>query len=136
MAEENISQDEDSPCRVLVVDDDKPMRELLKALLEGFGAVVIAEAENGEEAVRSFDEYLPDLTFLDIQMPIMDGRDALRTIIGKHSTAQLVMLTATSDMTVADECIEIGARGYIRKGAAPSALRLMVKSQLDSFMAG
>jgi len=136
MTEENLTKNDDLTCRVLIVDDDAPIRILLKAILEGFGTEVVAEAENGEEAIRAFDEYKPDLMFLDIQMPVKDGKDALKEILERHPAAQIVMLTATSDMKVADACIERGARSYIRKGAAPNALSLMVKAQIDSFRAG
>jgi len=132
MVEEISVGNDDNPCRVLVVDDDKPMRGLLKALVESLGAVVVGEAEDGEEAVRIYGECIPDLTFLDIQMPVKNGMDALKEIIKKDPTATVIMLTATSDMAVADSCVNAGARTFIRKAAAPNVLRAMVKMQLDS----
>ena len=122
-------------CRVLVVDDDKDIRDLIKFMLRSFGAEVVGEAENGEEAVQAFDKYIPDITFLDIDMPVKNGFDALKEIKEKNPAAAVVMLSATSDIAVADACIESGARYYLRKGAAPEALKIMLKAQLESLSA-
>jgi len=128
--------DNTEACRVLVVDDHKPTRELLKAFLRGFGANIVAEAENGEAAVRAFDEHAPDLILLDLEMPIKDGRDTLRELLEKDTEAYVVILTATSEMSVANSCIEAGARNFIRKGVPPGVLKMMLKTQLDSCCAG
>ncbi len=122
-------------CRVLIADDEPRIRTLMRALLSGFDAEVVAEAENGLEAVQAFEECDPDITFLDIDMPVKDGIEALAEIIEKSPVAAVVMLTAKSDMEVADSCVEAGARGYIRKGATPGALSLLIKAQLDALSA-
>ncbi len=124
-------QNNEYPCRVLVVEDNKPTRDLLKMFLQGFGATVVAEADNGEEAVRAFDAHKPDLTFLDIEMPVKNGMDALAEIIAIDPAAHVVMVTASSEMNVANRCIDAGAKNYIRKGVAPGVLKLMLKAQLD-----
>jgi two-component system, chemotaxis family, chemotaxis protein CheY len=118
-------------CRVLVVDDEEVIRHLLKALLSSLGAKVVAEAANGEEAILAFHEHKPDITFLDIQMPVKNGTETLKEIIADDPEAIVVMLTATSDMDVADSCIELGAKKFVRKGAAPDVLNLMLKAGLD-----
>lgn len=119
------------PYRVLIADDDAQIRKVLKVLLESFDTEVVAEAENGTEAVQAFEEHRPDITFLDIHMPIKDGQEALDEIMRISPAAAVVMLTAVSDMAVADSCVEAGAQGYIRKGAAPGALKLLIEAQLD-----
>jgi len=121
--------------RVLIVDDDKLVRDLIKDLLQNFGATVVGEAENGEEALQAFDEYKPDVTFLDIEMPVKNGIDALKDILAKDPNANVIMLTATSDMDVVDMCAEIGAQSFIRKGAAPAALNTMLKAGIDKIKA-
>jgi len=126
-------ENNESPCRVLVVDDDKIVRDYIKSLLTSLGAVVVGEAENGDDAVRAFIEFNPDLTFLDIQMPVKNGKDALEEILDNDSSAHVVMLTSVVDMAIADACIELGALSFIRKQAASNILRIMVKAQLDSF---
>ncbi len=121
----------DNLYRVLIVDDDEMTRDLLKSLLPGLGAEVVGEAVNGEEAIEVFNQCNPDITFLDVRMPVMDGVEALKGIIGKDPDAIVVMLTAISDIEVAETCMEAGARNYIRKGAAAAVLRIMLQSGLD-----
>jgi len=121
----------DKLCRVLLVDDEEGIRHLLKALLSSLGAKVIAEAANGEEAILAYHKHKPDITFLDIQMPIKNGIDTLKEILADDPNAVVVMLTATSDMDVADSCIELGAQKYVRKGATPEVLNIMLKDGLD-----
>jgi len=121
----------DYQCRVLVVDDNEPTRKLLKTFLQGFGAKIVGEAADGEEAVRVFHECKPDLTFLDLEMPVKNGKDVLREIIEKDPTAHVVIVTATSELKVANWCADAGAQNYIRKGVSPGVLKLMLKAQLD-----
>ncbi len=126
--------DNKGQCRVIVVDDDALVRGLLVAILSGLGADVIGQAENGKEAVAAYTEHKPDIMFMDIQMPVKNGIDALKEIIEIDPGAFVVMLTATSEMDVADNCISSGARNYIRKGAPPDVLQILIKGQLDLFL--
>lgn len=121
----------DKLCRALVVDDEEVIRHLLKALLSSLGAEVVADAANGEDAILAFREHKPDITFLDIKMPVKNGTDTLKEILAYEPDATVVMLSSTSDMDVADACIELGAKKYVRKGAAPGALNLMLKASLE-----
>lgn len=123
---------DDGQWRVLVVDDDEMMRNALKVILNGLGAEVVGEAENGKQAVAAFDEYKPDITFLDISMPVKNGVDALRKILAKSPSAIVIMLTAHSDISVAESCIHTGARNYISKGVPADVLMATIKAQLDS----
>jgi DNA-binding NarL/FixJ family response regulator len=120
-------------CRVVVVDDDKLVRDLLSAVLSNLDAEVVGTAEDGEEALTVFEELAPDIIFLDIQMPRKNGIETLKDILAKHPDAYVVMLTATSDMDVANECISTGAKNFIRKGAPPDVLNIMLKSHIDLF---
>lgn len=122
--------------RVLIADDSPPMRKMIVALLKGFDVEIVAEVENGVDAVQAFEKFNPDITFLDIKMPVKDGLEALGEIIKHSPSAAVVMLTAVSDMAIADECVEAGARGYIRKGAAPAALHLLLKAQIEEVRDG
>ena len=121
----------DNPCRALIVDDDELMRNLLTGLLPEMGAEVVGEAKDGVEALAAFDELRPDITFLDIKMPVKDGTEALRDIIASDPDAIVVMLSAISDIDVAETCREAGARHYIRKGTAPPILKIMLQAGLD-----
>jgi len=118
-------------CRVLVIDDEKLMRETLRPIFSGLGAQVVAEAENGDDGIRAFQEHRPDATFLDIKMPGKSGVETLKDIIEIDPDAVVVMLTAVTDSNIADSCIEHGARHFIRKGASPAILSIMLKAGLD-----
>lgn len=114
-------------CRALVVDDDKLVRDFLITLLKGLGADVVGEAENGRDAVAAYADCDPDVVFLDIQMPVMDGKAALREIIAADPDAYVVMLSSVNDMDTADACVDAGGRNFIRKQAESNILRSMVK---------
>ena len=121
------------PCRVLLVDDDESLRDLLKLILLKFGVEIVCEASNGEEGLAAFKEHQPDIVFLDIDMPVKNGTETLKELMEITPDAFVVMLTAISSMDTADACVEAGARSYIRKGASPNILNTLLKTQLDSF---
>jgi len=118
-------------CRVLVIDDEELMRETLRPIFSGLGAQVIAEAENGDDGILAFQKHKPDATFLDIKMPGKSGVETLKKIIEIDPDAVVVMLTAITDSNIADSCIEHGARHFVRKGASPAILSIMLKAGLD-----
>jgi len=122
---------DDYLCRALVVDDNKLERDLIKALLLELGAEIVGEAENGEEAIQAFNELKPDISFLDIRMPVKNGIDALKEIIKKDPNAIVVMLTAVSETDIADSCIDLGAKKYVRKGTSPAIMTIMLQAGLD-----
>lgn len=101
--------------RVLIVDDEAHIRLLLKTILESMGGEVVAQASNGEEAVQKFIEHKPDIVMLDINMPRMDGRQALREIKAASPQTTVIMLTSLSSMDVVEECLGLGADSYLRK---------------------
>ena len=123
----------DNPCRAVVVDDDDLVRGVITGMLSQLGAEVVGEAENGEQAVQVFKECNPDITFLDIQLPIKSGTDALKEILEINAQAVVVMLTASADMDIADECMELGVQEYIRKGANPDVLVMMLEGALNTY---
>jgi CheY-like chemotaxis protein len=101
---------------VLIVDDDSSYRELLRLILEKEGFVT-RQAVNGEEALSLFEEWRPDLIFMDVQMPRMDGMEATRQIRrlpeGRHTPILVVSGTVTPNIESA--VIAAGADGFLRK---------------------
>jgi len=103
------------PFRVLVVDDASFMRNMLRDVFERGPFVVVGEAENGVEAVRLYQKLRPDLTSLDIVMPLMDGITALKEIVRFDPSAKVVMCSALGQEALVAEAIDAGASEFIVK---------------------
>jgi|GEM_PF-850063 len=104
------------PIGVLIVDDEYPIREELRAFpWEACDAVLIGEAENGEEALSLCENQSPDIVVTDITMPLMDGLTFIRELRKSHPVTQIILLTCHSDFGYAKEAIALGASDYILK---------------------
>lgn len=101
--------------RILIVDDAVFMRTRLRMLVESLGVEVAGEACDGEEAVAAYGRLKPDIVFMDITMPVMDGLTALRHIIAADPNARVVMISALKDREVVLEALKTGARDYVQK---------------------
>lgn len=116
--------------RVIVVDDEPVMRQLVSRIAESLGCDVVAMAEDDAGAMRAFKAHKPDLTFLDIKLGRSNGLDVLKRISGIAPDAAVVMLTAMEDPTVAEHCLTQGAQGYVVKGGGPDGIEKAVAEQL------
>ncbi|MEZ0315564.1 MAG: response regulator transcription factor, partial [Methylophilaceae bacterium] len=104
------------PVRVLLVDDHAVVRMGFKMLLESASDTkVIAEAENGEQAVKMYMEHHPDVVVMDITMPGIGGIEAIDRIIAKDSTARILVLSAHEDSVHPKRVLNAGAMGYLTK---------------------
>lgn len=101
--------------RILIVDDSRTSRKILRGLLESEGYVVLAEAQDGEEGVEMYKKYTPDLVTMDITMPKLDGIGALKQIKRINSTAKVVMITAAGQQSKIIEALKLGAEQFITK---------------------
>ncbi|TJX66290.1 response regulator [Soehngenia saccharolytica] len=101
--------------RVLVVDDAIFMRMKLKDILEKNGFEVVAEAQNGLEAVEKYKAEKPDLVTMDITMPEMDGITALKEIKKIDPNAKVIMCSAMGQQSMVMEAIQSGAIDFIVK---------------------
>ncbi len=116
--------------RVLIAEDEALTRTILRARLEKLGHQVVAEAENGVQAVEAARIHKPDAIIMDIRMPEMDGIEAARIIIGEEPCA-ILFLTAYSEDTLVEQAGEAGALAYLmkpfRKEDLQPALEVAVK---------
>ncbi|MBI5642033.1 MAG: response regulator [Deltaproteobacteria bacterium] len=103
------------PKRVLIADDAVFFRTLLKDILLKGGFEVIAEAENGEEALERTKTLEPDIVILDVVMPIKNGLEAARDIARLNLPLKIVMCTSLGYEPVVDEAMKLGASAYIIK---------------------
>jgi len=91
------------------------MRRVLKEILTEGGYTVVAECQNGQEAIKSYQEQKPDLVLLDYNMPSLNGIEAARTILQQDSAACIVMVTAIGSKKRILEALRIGVKNYITK---------------------
>ena len=125
------------PFTVLVVDDASFMRSMLRDIFARGPFVVTGEAENGEEAIRLYQELRPDLTTMDIVMPQMNGITALHEIMRLDPAAKVVMCSALGQDALIAEAIEAGACDFIVKPFHPGRVLKVAQSVLglnDQFL--
>jgi DNA-binding NarL/FixJ family response regulator len=102
--------------RVMTVDDHPLLREGIAAVLQDEpDMVLVAEATNGDDAIRSFRQHRPDVTLMDIQMPGMCGIDAMTAIRTEFPSARFVVLTTYQGDVQALRALKAGASGYLLK---------------------
>jgi DNA-binding NarL/FixJ family response regulator len=103
--------------RILTVDDHPLLRKGIAALVNAEPDMkLVAEASNGKEAIEAFRSHRPDVTLMDLQMPGVDGLDALRAIRQEFPEARIIVLTTYSGDAQVLRALRAGARGYILKG--------------------
>ena len=100
---------------VVIVDDSRMIRKMLRGILEEAGYSVLAEAENGLEAVTAYKQYKPDIITLDITMPQMDGVEALKEIIKYDPDAYAIMITAAGQQQKVISALKSGAAKFVMK---------------------
>lgn len=117
-----------NPHRILICDDAAFMRMMLKNVLTQDGYEVVAEAQDGLEAIERYSEFKPDLVFMDTTMPTMDGIEATRKIMKRDSHANIVICSAMGQEKLVMEAIRLGAKDFIVKPFHPEAiLKAVVK---------
>jgi len=103
--------------RILTVDDHPVLRKGLAALLNAEPDFkLVAEASNGKEAIEAFRSFQPDITLMDIQMPGVDGIEAICTIRSEFPEARIIVLTTYSGDAQVVSALKAGARAYVLKG--------------------
>lgn len=122
----------DQAYKILVVDDSNTMRRIIGQQLKSEAYEICGEASNGEEALQLYKELDPDVVTLDINMPVVDGIEALKRILDYDGNAKVVMLTSEGQKQVVIVAISMGARGYIVKPPNKAKVCEKVKQALES----
>jgi DNA-binding NarL/FixJ family response regulator len=109
----------DSPdrrIRILIVDDHPLLREGVASLVEKQAdMLIVAEASSGNDALKVFEQNLPDITLMDLRLPGMDGFDAMTAILTRFPDAKIIVLTTYSGDAQILRALNAGARGYLLK---------------------
>ncbi len=112
-----------SPVRVMLVDDHAIVRSGFRRLLEQRSSIqVVAEAGNGEQAYATFISHQPDVMVLDLSMPGMSGFEVIRRVMARQPEARILVFSMHEDAALAEQALQLGARGYITKSNAPEIL--------------
>ena len=101
--------------KTLIVDDSISLRTVLAICLKDSEFEVVGQAADGRAAIEKYKELRPDFVLCDIVMPEMTGTDALREIIAFDPNAFIVMASSMGTQKHVEECLEIGAKGFIQK---------------------
>jgi len=115
--------------RLMIVDDQKLMRQGLRTLLELEGGFeVVAEAGDGQTALEAYAEHQPDVTLMDIRMPGMDGVETTRRLHQQWLEARIIILTTFNDDEYVFEALRVGALGYLLKDVSGQELASAVRT--------
>lgn len=118
-----------TPIKLMIADDHKLFREGLKALLAVTDDIeIVAEAEDGESALKKCTELQPDVILMDINMPGLNGLHATQQIVEKFPQIGIIMLTMLEDDASVFNAMRAGARGYLLKGADPQEVLSVIRA--------
>jgi len=101
--------------RVMIADDSDAIRLILQDILKIGKHEIAAEAINGVEAVDRYSKVTPDVLLLDLAMPKKDGLTVVKEIMAKHPHAKIILITASDNQNVINECLKAGASAFISK---------------------
>ena len=112
-----------STIRVLIVDDHSIVRQGLATIINRDPEMtVIAQAEDGQQAIACFGEHQPDITLMDLRMPQMGGVEAITAICAQFKSARIIVLTTYDGDEDIYRGLQAGAKGYLLKDAKPNEL--------------
>jgi len=117
--------------KVLVVDDEAHIRKFVGQLVMSLGEPVILHAVNGEDAVKVYEREKPVLVLLDVNMPRVDGIEALRRLKRIDPDCVVIMLTSLVNRQTVEECLHLGAVAYLRKDNPPDDMAARLKKIVD-----
>jgi two-component system response regulator NreC len=110
------------PIRIILADDHVLVRQGLKSLLEREKFQVMAEASDGQDAVRLIESHHPDIAILDISMPTLNGIDAARGLSRSSPKTRVILLTQHEEEQYIHEALEAGVKGYVLKNQVANDL--------------
>ncbi|MBI4376472.1 MAG: response regulator [Elusimicrobia bacterium] len=116
--------------KVLVVDDSRFTRTMLRGMLYSFGHEVVGEAENVPQAIESYKSLKPEVVTLDLVLPGGSGIDVLKTIRQESADAKVIVVTASGQEQVDEQVLELGAFAVLHKPFTADEFKSIVQSAL------
>ena len=116
---------------ILIVDDSRTSRKILRQILEEAGHTIIGEGVDGEDGYLKCKELKPDLVTLDITMPKMDGIEALQLIKKNDDNIKVVMITAAGQKEKMIQAIKYGAAEFIAKPYEAEEVKEIIKNKIN-----
>jgi len=113
--------------RVLIVDDEPHIRKMVSLVMEQLKTEVVGMAKDGEQGLEMFHELKPDLVLMDVNMPRMKGTEALKAMHKASPDTPIIMLTSLVATDIVMECLDAGARNYVRKDTPPKEIRALIR---------
>ena len=125
---------EGKACRAkaVIADDSKTIRQLLAAILAHTGIEVVGEACDGKQATELVSKHKPDIVCLDLEMPVMNGLEALKIIHSQNPATKILMITSIASRDAAMQAAGAGANGYILKPFHPDKVTQSISQMLAS----
>ena len=108
--------------KLLIVDDSRAQRFIMRRCLEGQRVEIVGEATTGVDAIAKYAELRPDVVLLDLVMPTMGGQAALEHILGSDPSARVVILSSMGSEDTVQECLSLGARSFLQKPISTDVL--------------
>jgi two-component system response regulator NreC len=115
------------PIRIVLADDHVLVRQGLKSLLEREGFQVVAEASDGQEALRHVESLQPDIAVMDISMPTLNGLNAAREVKRASPKTKTILLTQHDESQYIRDALEAGVKGYVLKSQVANDLLLAIR---------
>ncbi len=101
--------------KIMIADDSDAIRLVLKDILSIGKHEIVSEAADGEEAINFYQEHNPDILLLDLAMPKKDGLTVVKQVMQIDRNAKIILITASDDQKVINQCLQSGALSYISK---------------------
>lgn len=121
--------------RVLLIEDEPHIRNLIRVIVTSLGTDVVGEAEDGVQGLELFKALSPDMVLLDINMPKLNGISVLKEIMALKPGTLVLMLTSLNAIDVVKQCIDLGARNYILKNVPADELHQMISETWQDYVA-
>ncbi len=121
--------------KILVVDDEAHIRKFVTLFIQSLGDLTVLQAANGLEAREIYERERPNLVLLDVNMPRVDGLQTLRSLKELDPHCTVLMLTSLVNRQTVEECLRLGALGYLRKDNPPDEMIAQLRRILTTALA-